>query len=127
MARPIPDIDLRNISKEFKPTDESFFEDAIGKVPKNRSKDLILGTISGWLVGLGVAKVGKIAAFGLGGSVIILHYACEFGYIRVNWDRIRDTIGKSQQVIEKLQRFVKKQSCYSVGFVGGFFFGVASA
>lgn len=130
MAKPIPDIDLRNISRrdELKDKEEkTFYDETVEKLSKYNSKDLILGTFGGWFAGLGVARVGKVAAFGLGGSVILLHFATELGYINVNWERIREGLGRSQDIIDKLLRFVKNNSSFSVGFVGGFFFGVASA
>lgn len=129
MAKPIPDFDLRNHSKSevIDGKEKAFFDDTLNKISKSNSKDLILGTVSGWITGVGVAKIGKVAAFGLGGSIILLHFASDFGYISVNWDKVRDTIGRSQEIIEKVGSFVRKNSCFSVGFVGGFFFGVASA
>lgn len=129
MAKPIPDFDLRNLSKSevIGGKEKTFFDDTLNKISKSNSKDLILGTVSGWITGVGVAKIGKVAAFGLGGSIILLHFASDFGYISVNWDKVRDAIGRSQEIIEKLGSFVRRNSCFSVGFVGGFFFGVASA
>lgn len=129
MAKPIPDFDLRNLSKSevIGGKEKTFFDDTLNKISKSNSKDLILGTVSGWITGVGVTKIGKVAAFGLGGSIILLHFASDFGYISVNWDKVRDAIGRSQEIIEKLGSFVRRNSCFSVGFVGGFFFGVASA
>ncbi|CAH2251987.1 jg13838 [Pararge aegeria aegeria] len=129
MAKPIPDFDLRYHSKTevIGSKEKAFFDDTLNKISKNNSKDLILGTISGWITGVGVAKIGKVAAFGLGGGIILLHFASDLGYINVNWDKVRDAIGRTQEIIDKVGSFVKKNSCFSVGFVGGFFFGVASA
>ncbi|XP_046973685.1 FUN14 domain-containing protein 1-like [Vanessa cardui] len=130
MAKPIPEIDLRNISKkdEIKcKEDKTFYDETIDKISKYNNKELILGTFGGWIAGVGVAKVGKIAAFGLGGGIILLHFATEIGYINVNWERVSEGVGYCQDLIDKLLRFVKKNGCFSVGFIGGFFFGVASA
>ncbi|CAK1591409.1 unnamed protein product [Parnassius mnemosyne] len=129
MAKPIPDINLSELSKyAAKPKEESsIFEVAVNKINKcSSSKNLLVGTFSGWVTGVGVSKVGKVAAFGLGGGVILLHFACEFGYIHVNWEKIREGVANSQELMEKFLRFVKRNSCLSVGFIGGFFFGVAS-
>lgn len=131
-ARPIPDIDLRKVSKlsedEIKPReDRSLFDITVDRISHHRtSRQLVLGTFSGWLAGVTVIKVGKIAAFGLGGGIILLHFASECGYIHVNWERVRESVGHSQAWMEKVVHFVKKNSCYSVGFVGGFFFGFPS-
>ncbi|KAL0812156.1 hypothetical protein ABMA28_009533 [Loxostege sticticalis] len=130
MARPIPDIDLRDISKheEIKPREtRSYFDLAVDSITSNRSsRNLIFGTFSGWFTGLTVIKVGKIAAFGLGGGVILLHFASELGYVNVNWDKVKEAVGRSQEWVDRVVNFVKKNSCFSVGFVGGFFFGIAS-
>ncbi|XP_072948390.1 uncharacterized protein [Epargyreus clarus] len=126
MAKPIPDIDLRMLSKKDEKGTESVIDSTINKINKKKSsRDLVLGTFSGWLIGVGSYKVGKISAFGLGGSIILLHLASEFGYIHVNWDRVKEALNQSQELLEMVVQFAKKNSCFSVGFVGGFFFGVA--
>lgn len=129
MANPIPNIDLRYLSKlDAKPQEKSIIDEAIQRLPKsNSTKDLLLGTFSGWVAGVCITKVGKVASFGLGGSIILLHFASELGYINVNWERIKEAISRNQELVDKALRFVKKNSCFSVGCVGGFFFGMASA
>ncbi|XP_028166886.1 FUN14 domain-containing protein 1-like [Ostrinia furnacalis] len=130
MARPIPDINLRDISKQedIKPRESrSYFDLTLDRITNNRSsRNLVFGTLSGWVAGVSVIRVGKVAAFGLGGGVILLHFASELGYINVNWDRVREAAGQSQAWVDRVMQFVKKNSCFSVGFVGGFFFGIAS-
>ncbi|XP_028041308.1 FUN14 domain-containing protein 1A-like [Bombyx mandarina] len=128
MARPIPNLhDISRLNEEIKPKDSKTVLDlVIDNVRSKSSKDLVFGTLTGWMTGIMVVKVGKVAAFGLGGSVLLLHIACEYGYICVNWERIRESAGSSHVWLEKLIKFVKKNSCFSVGMLGGFFFGVAS-
>ncbi|KAF9412166.1 hypothetical protein HW555_009239 [Spodoptera exigua] len=131
MARPIPHADLRLLpkqsDKENKPKDsQSFLDITIDGIKNTTSKNLLLGTVTGWAAGVSVVRVGRIAAFGLGGGIILLHFAAELGYINVNWDRVKETAGESQQWLDRVLRFVKKNNCFSVGFMGGFFFGVAS-
>lgn len=46
-------------------------------------------------------KIGKIAAVGLGGSVILLHIASQKGYIDINWDKINKRVDKISDKIEK--------------------------
>lgn len=106
---------------------KSFVDITIDKITTKSSKDLILGTFTGWIAGMCLVKVGKIAAFGLGGGIILLHFASEGGYISINWDRVREAAKQSQIFIDTTVRFVKKNSYYSVGVLGGFFFGVASS
>ncbi|KAJ8709947.1 hypothetical protein PYW07_009313 [Mythimna separata] len=104
----------------------SVFDITIDGLKSNTSKNLILGTFTGWLSGLTLIRIGRIAAFGLGGGIILLHFAAEFGYINVNWDKVKETAEGSQAWMEKLLQGVRRNSCFSVGFLGGFFFGVAS-
>lgn len=106
---------------------KSFVDITIDKITTKSSKDLLLGTFTGWIAGMSLVKVGKIAAFGLGGGIILLHFASEGGYISINWDRVREAAKQSQFFIDTTVRFVKKNSYYSVGVIGGFFFGVASS
>lgn len=119
MAKPIPEFEIPIIEKSSPPCDKYSFGDGT-------SKKLVLGTATGWLAGVGVIRVGKIAAFGLGGGILLLHFACELGYVNVNWERIREACARSQVLVENVLLFVRRNSCWSVGFVGGFFFGVAS-
>ncbi|XP_053617894.1 FUN14 domain-containing protein 2-like isoform X2 [Plodia interpunctella] len=83
-------------------------------------------THKGWFTGVTVVKVGRIAAFGLGGGILLLHFATELGYLTVNWDRVRETSSNCQALVEKIVTFARNHSGYTVGFIGGFFFGVAS-
>lgn len=46
-------------------------------------------------------KIGKFAAVGLGGSVILLHIASQKGYIDINWDKINKKVDKITDKIEK--------------------------
>lgn len=46
-------------------------------------------------------KIGKIAAVGIGGSVILLHVASQKGYIDINWDKINKRVDKISDKIEK--------------------------
>lgn len=135
MARPIPetpDFDLRKKSKKdvevyINDSNKSIF-DISDQFRNNteKGKNVVIGTFSGWMAGMSVVKIGRVAAFGLGGSVILLHFANELGYINVNWERIKESAGQSQAWLDWLFRFVKQNSCYSVGFVGGLCFGIAS-
>lgn len=46
-------------------------------------------------------KIGKVAAVGLGGGVILLHIASQKGYIDINWDKINKRVDKITDKIEK--------------------------
>lgn len=98
--------------------------DKISKAPPYTG--LLIGTLAGWVSGSASMKIGKIAAFGLGGGVILLHLAKENGYVDVNWDKIREATGRSSILIENIVQFIMNNSYFSAGFIGGFFFGIAS-
>ncbi|KAJ0171594.1 hypothetical protein K1T71_013144 [Dendrolimus kikuchii] len=128
MARPIPEIhrDLTKlIENEVKKT-KSLYDITVDRIRHKSSKHLLIGTISGWVSGVFVVKADIIISFGLGGGILLLHFASEYGYINVNWERVREAANQSQAMFEKLLNLIKNNSCYSVGFLGGFFFGVAS-
>lgn len=46
-------------------------------------------------------KIGKVAAVGIGGGVILLHIASQKGYIDINWDKINKRVDKITDKIEK--------------------------
>lgn len=48
-------------------------------------------------------KVGKVAAFALGGGIIVLQVAAHQGYIKINWDKVQKKAEKiSDKVEEKI-------------------------
>lgn len=53
------------------------------------------------ITGFITMKIGKIAAVGLGGGVILLHIASQKGYIDINWDKINKKVDKISDKIEK--------------------------
>ena len=67
-------------------------------------------------------KVGRAAAFALGGGVILLELANEKGYIKINWDKINRQIdqvsdkvekqisGQSSNLMDKVEDFVDKKA-----------------
>ncbi|XP_023939478.1 FUN14 domain-containing protein 1 isoform X2 [Bicyclus anynana] len=119
---------------------KNFIEKAIADIGSTTAtKQLILGTASGWITGFITMKIGKLAAVGIGGGVILLHIASQKGYIDINWDKInkrvdkitdkieKEATGKSPDWFDKVISFAKDNSYYSAGFTGGFFFGIASS
>ncbi|KOB65651.1 FUN14 domain-containing protein 1 [Operophtera brumata] len=121
MARPRnedPAEDAKKIVDDAK----NFIEKAIADIGQtSATKQLILGTASGWITGFISMKIGKVAAVGLGGSVILLHIASQKGYIDINWDKInkrvdkitdkieKEATGKSPNWTEKIERFVDRK------------------
>ncbi|XP_076246997.1 uncharacterized protein LOC143186979 isoform X2 [Calliopsis andreniformis] len=107
-----------DISKEAK----SLLDKILGDVSKtSATKQIIIGTTSGWVTGFVTIKVGKIAAFAVGGGIIMLQLAAHQGYIKVNWDKIQKkaekitdkveekVTGEGPKLIDKVERFVDKK------------------
>ncbi|XP_026319882.1 FUN14 domain-containing protein 1 isoform X1 [Hyposmocoma kahamanoa] len=121
MAKPKPE-DASEDAKKIVDDAKNFIEKAVADIGKtSATKQLILGTASGWITGFITMKIGKVAAVGLGGGVILLHIASQKGYIDINWDKInkrvdkisdkieKETTGKSADWFEKVERFVDRK------------------
>ncbi|XP_012252324.1 FUN14 domain-containing protein 1A isoform X2 [Athalia rosae] len=111
-------LDLKDVSKEAK----GIIEKILGDVSKtSATKQIIIGTTSGWTTGFLTMKVGKVAAFALGGGIIILQIAAHQGYIKINWDKIQEkaekitdkveekVTGEGPKFMDKVERFVDKK------------------
>ncbi|CAL7943506.1 unnamed protein product [Xylocopa violacea] len=107
-----------DISKEAK----TMIDKILGDVSKtSATKQIIIGTTSGWLTGFVTMKVGKIAAFAVGGGIIMLQIAAHQGYIKINWDKIQKkaekitdkveekVTGEGPKLLDKVERFVDKK------------------
>ena len=46
-------------------------------------------------------KVGKVAAFAVGGGIIMLQIAANQGYIKINWDKIQKKADKIADKVEE--------------------------
>ena len=55
------------------------------------------------MTGFLASKVGKAAAFALGGGIIILQVAAQQGYIKINWDKIQK---KAEKIGDKVEEAV---------------------
>ncbi|XP_078038962.1 FUN14 domain-containing protein 1 isoform X2 [Augochlora pura] len=107
-----------NISKETK----SLIDQILGDVSKtSATKQIVIGTTSGWVTGFMTMKVGKMAALAFGGGIIMLQIAVHQGYIKVNWDKIQKkaekitdiveekVTGEGPKLLDKVERFVDKK------------------
>ncbi|XP_043259125.1 uncharacterized protein LOC122401197 isoform X2 [Colletes gigas] len=107
-----------DISKEAK----SIIDQILGNVSKkSATKQIIIGTTSGWVTGFVTMKVGKIAAFAVGGGIIMLQIAAHQGYIKINWDKIQKkaekisdkveekVTGEGPKFMDKVERYVDKK------------------
>ncbi|XP_033208721.1 FUN14 domain-containing protein 1 isoform X2 [Belonocnema kinseyi] len=130
--REVSDLD---ISKEAK----TMIEKILGDVSKtSATKQIVIGTTSGWMTGFLTMKVGKMAAFAVGGGIIILQIAAHQGYIKINWDQIQkkaDKIadkveervtGEGPKLLDKVGNWWRTNSFLGTSFVGGFIIGLAS-
>ncbi|XP_041975537.1 FUN14 domain-containing protein 1 isoform X1 [Aricia agestis] len=121
MAKPKVE-DAADDAKKVVDDAKNFIEKAISDIGKtSATKQLILGTASGWITGFLTMKIGKIAAVGVGGGVILLHIASQKGYIDINWDKItkkvdkitdkieKEATGKSPDWFNKVERFVDRK------------------
>ncbi|XP_051162855.1 FUN14 domain-containing protein 1 isoform X1 [Leptopilina boulardi] len=113
--RDVSDTDLANEAK-------SVIEKLLGDVSKtSATKQIIIGTTSGWMTGFLTMKVGKVAAFALGGGIIILQVAAHQGYIKINWDKVQKkaekisdkvgekVTGEGPKMLDKMERFVDQK------------------
>ncbi|XP_015438516.1 PREDICTED: FUN14 domain-containing protein 1-like isoform X2 [Dufourea novaeangliae] len=107
-----------DISKEAK----SIIDKILGDVSKkSATKQIVIGTTSGWVTGFMTMKVGKMAALAVGGGIIMLQIAAHQGYIKINWDKIQkkaekitdkveeQVTGEGPKFMDKVERFVDKK------------------
>ncbi|XP_076662144.1 FUN14 domain-containing protein 1 isoform X3 [Halictus rubicundus] len=124
-----------NICDETK----SMIEKILGDVSKtSATKQIIIGTTSGWVTGFMTMKVGKMAALAFGGGIIMLQVAAHQGYIRINWDKIQkkaekitdkveETVtGEGPKLLDKVGRWCRLNTIVATSFIGGFIIGLAS-
>ncbi|CAG2054560.1 unnamed protein product [Timema podura] len=65
------------------------------------TKQMLVGATAGWFTGFITVRVGKAAAFAVGGSVLLLQVAHHQGYIKVNWDKVYKHVDKVADKVEK--------------------------
>ncbi|XP_014467983.1 PREDICTED: FUN14 domain-containing protein 1 isoform X2 [Dinoponera quadriceps] len=107
-----------DVSKEAKTCLEKF----LGDVSKSSAtKQIIIGSTSGWVTGVVTMKIGKVAACAIGGGIIIMQVAAHQGYIKINWDKvmkkaekISDKVeekisGEGPNLMDKVERFVDRK------------------
>jgi len=131
--------DLLNVDEVTKEA-KGLIDRILGDVGKSSAtKQLLIGTISGWFTGFITMKVGKVAAIAVGGGIILLQVANHQGYIKVNWDKVYKQVdkvadrveekatGQGPKLMEKVGAFARKNTCAAAGFTGGFLLGLASS
>ncbi|XP_067008437.1 FUN14 domain-containing protein 1 [Anabrus simplex] len=91
-------INIDEVAKETK----SFIDKVLGDVGKSSAtKQLLIGTASGWCTGFVTMKVGKIAAVAVGGGIILLQIASHKGYVKINWDKVYKQVDKVTDKVEE--------------------------
>ncbi|XP_027235524.2 FUN14 domain-containing protein 1A isoform X1 [Penaeus vannamei] len=71
------------------------------------TKQVVVGGVSGWVVGYLSMKVGKVAATVVGGSMIIMQLAAHKGYIKsrspsqVDWNRLNKDLEKNAKKLKR--------------------------
>eukprot|EP00535_Pseudo-nitzschia_heimii_P008649 CAMPEP_0197178228 /NCGR_PEP_ID=MMETSP1423-20130617/3583_1 /TAXON_ID=476441 /ORGANISM="Pseudo-nitzschia heimii, Strain UNC1101" /LENGTH=130 /DNA_ID=CAMNT_0042627935 /DNA_START=104 /DNA_END=496 /DNA_ORIENTATION=- len=96
------------------------------------------GSLMGFCSGYALKQVGKIAAVVLGAGFIAVQTAVSYGYIKVDWDKVKDDaikkvdtdgdgkLGADDMKIywEKLKGLLTANLPNSGGFSLGFFYGI---
>ena len=103
------------------------------------AKQIVVGAASGWASGFVCGRFGRTAATAVGGSVLALHLAQQYGYITINWNRVEGDVAKARKELEKkareeapevvrqVRQFILENVLLASGFGGGFLLGIASS
>jgi len=78
---------------------EKFFADMS---KKSATKQIIIGSVTGWATGYSTMKIGKTAAFLIGGGIILLEVANEQGWIKIDWNKVTKQIDKAADKVEEV-------------------------
>uniref|UniRef100_A0A1A9URM5 FUN14 domain-containing protein 1 n=1 Tax=Glossina austeni TaxID=7395 RepID=A0A1A9URM5_GLOAU len=62
---------------------------------------IAIGTSTGWVTGYTTMKVGKFAAFAIGGGIILLEIAHQEGYVKIDWSKVTKKIDKVSGNVER--------------------------
>jgi len=80
----------------------SYLEKLLGDVSKKSAmKQIVIGSLSGLATGYSTMKIGKTAAFVIGGGIILVEVACEQGWINVDWNKVTKKIDKVADKVEE--------------------------
>lgn len=69
----------------------------------NRSAyaQILIGATTGWATGFATMKIGKLAAFAIGGGIILMEIARQEGYIDIDWNKINRKLDKVTDKVEE--------------------------
>lgn len=120
---------------------KDFISKFLGDVNKSdATKQILVGAGSGWFSGYLAMRVAKTTAFAVGGGIILLQIANETGFVKVNWkklnrnlekvaDRVENELVNShnkKSISDRIIDFLKNNTPFTSGFVGGFLIGMAT-
>lgn len=81
----------------------SYLEKFLGDISKkSATKQIVIGSLSGWATGYSTMKIGKTAAFLIGGGIIFLEIANEQGWIKIDWNKVTKQIDKAADKVEEV-------------------------
>ncbi|XP_026473531.1 FUN14 domain-containing protein 1-like isoform X2 [Ctenocephalides felis] len=127
-------VSMDEVAKDAK----NFIERILGDVSKtSATKQLVIGSLSGWTTGFVTMRIGKLAALAVGGGILILQVANHKGYISIDWDKVTkkadkvtDKIeeavtGETPKLMDKVRIFTRENPYIVTSFIGGFFIGLS--
>ena len=106
---------------------------------------VIIGGTAGVTTGYVLSKVGKIAAFTVGSSVIVLQLAQHLGYIEIKWGKKKSKLddlkkkaikaaeeagltndtNRRDKYIDQIKSFVQENVTFAASFGGGVLVGIS--
>ncbi|KAK7085092.1 FUN14 domain-containing protein 2 [Halocaridina rubra] len=130
-------LDIRGTAKHSM----SWIQDFVNNLTREpTAKQVVVGGVSGWVVGYLSMKVGKVAATVLGGSLIIMQLAAHKGYIKIDWSRVNKDLEKNARKLrrevesnvnsgatDEAVRFARENIVLASSFGGGVLLGIASS
>lgn len=94
-------------------------------------RDLALGSLSGFCIGMMFCRVGKLMAVSFTGGIFLIRVMEQKGYLKINWDKLTEDydqskkkLGDSNQIISRVKAYLMTYQYFAAPFVGGFLLGV---
>ena len=118
-----------------------FFKKTLNDIQEMpQTNQIVIGGVSGLATGYVIAKIGKIAAFTLGSSVLMLQVAQHFGYIEIKFtkksklDELKKKAlkaaedsglveQKSERAVKEVKKFLSNNLSFGLAFGGGLLIG----
>ncbi|KAF2884294.1 hypothetical protein ILUMI_21886 [Ignelater luminosus] len=130
-----PTAQMKNIKADA----QGLINKALTTISKSSgTQQLLIGSVSGWTTGFLTMKVGRTAAFAVGGSIILFQLAQHKQFIDMDWEKVKQKMENTTKKFDasysnkaptwkaNVTRFARTNTCFAAGFVGGFLIGLAS-